>query len=532
MEHEEIRKAIESGRCVIGIELGSTRIKSVLIGDDFAPIVSGAHDWENKLENGIWTYSEEAIWNGVRDSYAKLAAAVKEQFGVTLHRVGAIGFSAMMHGYLVFDEAGDMLVPFRTWRNSITGEASAILSEKFHFNIPQRWSISHLYQAILNDEPHVPDIRFMTTLAGYIHWKLTGERVLGIGDASGVFPIDQATNTYDEWLVKKFDDMIEHKNYPWKLSDILPRAVMAGGDAGRLTPEGAKLLDPTGNLEAGIPLAPPEGDAGTGMAATNSVAPRTGNTSAGTSVFAMVVLERPLKGYYPEIDIVTTPTGKLVAMVHCNNCTSDLNGWIDMFAELLHEAGCDIPKWKLYDIFYFKSEEGDADCGGLMSYGYLSGENVTGMDTGRPLFVRTPDGNFNLANFSRTVLFSTLGALKIGLDILFEEEGVKVDMMYGHGGLFKTERVGQSYLAAAINSPVSVMKTAGEGGPWGMALLASYLVNKEPGETLESFLAEKVFHGEKGETLEPNPRDVKGFTSFIKRYRAGLAVEKAATENL
>ena len=280
MEHEEIRKAIESGRCVIGIELGSTRIKSVLIGDDFAPIVSGAHDWENKLENGIWTYSEEAIWNGVRDSYAKLAAAVKEQFGVTLHRVGAIGFSAMMHGYLVFDEAGDMLVPFRTWRNSITGEASAILSEKFHFNIPQRWSISHLYQAILNDEPHVPDIRFMTTLAGYIHWKLTGERVLGIGDASGVFPIDQATNTYDEWLVKKFDDMIEHKNYPWKLSDILPRAVMAGGDAGRLTPEGAKLLDPTGNLEAGIPLAPPEGDAGTGMAATNSVAPRRACPSA------------------------------------------------------------------------------------------------------------------------------------------------------------------------------------------------------------------------------------------------------------
>ena len=307
---------------------------------------------------------------------------------------------------------------------------------------------------------------------------------------------------------------------------------MAGEDAGRLTPEGAKLLDPSGNLEAGIPLAPPEGDAGTGMVATNSVAPRTGNTSAGTSVFAMVVLERPLKGYYPEIDIVTTPTGKLVAMVHCNNCTSDLNGWVDMFAELLREAGCDIPKWKLYDIFYFKSEEGDTDCGGLMSYGYISGEHVTGMDTGRPLFVRAEDANFTLANFTRSVLFSTLGALKIGLDILFEEEGVKVDMMYGHGGLFKTERVGQSYLAAAINAPVSVMKTAGEGGPWGMALLASYLVNKEPGETLEAFLANKVFNGETGTTLEPNPKDVAGFSAFIKRYRAGLAIEKAATENL
>ena len=532
MEHNEIKCAIETGRCVIGIELGSTRIKSVLIGDDFKPIVSGAHDWENKLENGIWTYSEEAIWAGVRDSFAKLAAAIKEEYGVTLHRVAAIGFSAMMHGYLVFDEAGDMLVPFRTWRNSITGEASAILSEKFHFNVPQRWSISHLYQAILNGEPHVPEIRFITTLAGYIHWKLTGERVLGIGDASGVFPIDQSTNTYDEWLIEKFDALVEHKNYPWKLKDIMPKAVMAGDYAGKLTAEGAKLLDPSGNLEAGIPLAPPEGDAGTGMVATNSVAPRTGNTSAGTSVFAMVVLERPLKGYYPEIDIVTTPTGKLVAMVHCNNCTSDLNGWVDMFAELLHEAGCDIPKWKLYDIVYFQSEKGDSDCGGLMSYGYISGEHVTGMDTGRPLFVRAQDANFNFANFTRSILFSTLGALKIGLDILFEEEGVKVDMMYGHGGLFKTERVGQSYLAAAINAPVSVMKTAGEGGPWGMALLSSYLVNKDEGESLEAFLSNKVFAGEAGTTLEPNPRDVKGFTSFIKRYRAGLAVEKAATENL
>ncbi|MCD7776426.1 MAG: ATPase, partial [Firmicutes bacterium] len=412
MEHEEIKSAILNGKTVIGIELGSTRIKSVLIGDDFTPIVSGSHDWENKLENGIWTYSLEDIWAGVQDSYAKLAEAVKKEYGVTLKKVGAIGFSAMMHGYLVFDENQNLLVPFRTWRNTITGEASATLSREFAFNIPQRWSISHLYQAILNGEKHVPEIRYMTTLAGYIHWKLTGKFVLGIGDASGVFPIDPATKTYDKGMMEKFEALIAYKDYPWHLEDIIPEAISAGEDAGTLTEEGAKLLDPSGNLEAGIPLAPPEGDAGTGMAATNSVSERTGNVSAGTSVFAMVVLERPLKDYYPEIDVVTTPTGELVAMVHCNNCTSDLNGWIDMLAEVLDRAGCDIPKWKLYDIFYFESEKGDADCGGMMSYGYLSGEPVTGVDSGRPLFVRASDASFNFANFSRTVLFSTLGALK------------------------------------------------------------------------------------------------------------------------
>lgn len=532
MEYNEIREAILNGETVIGIELGSTRIKSVLIGRDFTPIVSGAHDWENKLENGVWTYSLEDIWAGVQDSYAKLAAEVKSKYDVTLKKVGAIGFSAMMHGYLVFDESGELLVPFRTWRNTITGEAAAVLSREFNFNIPQRWSIAHLYQAILNGETHVPNIRYMTSLAGYISWKLTGEFTLGIGDASGLFPIDLATNNYDKKHIDEFEALIAHKNYPWKLADILPKAVSAGEYAGKLTEEGAKLLDPTGNLEAGIPLAPAEGDAGTGMVATNSVKPRTGNVSAGTSIFAMIVLEEALKEYYPEIDIVTTPTGKLVAMVHCNNCTSDLNGWIGLFDEMFKAAGIDMPKWKIYDMFYFKSEEGEKDCGGLMSYGYLSGEHVTGIDSGRPLFLRASDGAFNLANFSRTILFSTLGALGIGLDILLERENVKIDMIYGHGGLFKTERVGQSYLAAAINSPVSVMKTAGEGGPWGMAILASYLVNKVEGESLEDFLANKVFAGETGTTLEPDPANVEGFRAFLKRYRECLPVEKAASESI
>ena len=532
MEYNEIRREIEAGKAVLGIELGSTRIKSVLIGSDFAPIVSGSHDWENKFENGVWTYSVEDIWDGLRDSYAKLAREVEKDYGIKLTKVGAIGFSAMMHGYLAFDGDDNMLVPFRTWRNTITGEASATLSREFNFNIPQRWSISHLYQAILNDEPHVPQIRFITSLAGYIHWQLTGERVLGIGDASGLFPIDLQTKDYDKKLIKKFENLIADKNYPWKLPDILPRAVSAGAYAGVITKEGAKLLDPTGTLCAGIPVAPPEGDAGTGMTATNSVAARTGNVSAGTSVFAMIVLEKPLKNYYPEVDIVTTPTGKLVAMVHCNNCTSDLNAWVEMFAEMLREAHCETPMWKVYDIFYFKALEGDPDCGGLMSYGYLSGEHVTGFNEGRPLFVRSSDCNFNMANFTRTILFSTLGALKIGLDILFERENVKVDMIYGHGGLFKTERVGQSFLAAAINSPVSVMKTAGEGGPWGMALLASYLVNHDDGETLEDFLSNKVFYGESGTTIKPDPKDVEGFKAFIERYKTCIPIERAAVGNI
>lgn len=532
MEHNEIVRAITEGKTSLGIELGSTRIKAVLIGPDFAPIASGSHDWENRFENGIWTYSVDDIWNGVRDSYAKLAASVKEKYGVVLKKTGAIGFSAMMHGYMPFGANGELLVPFRTWRNTITEEAAAILTKEFSFNIPQRWSIAHLYQAILNGEEHVKDIKYLTTLAGYVHWKLTGRFVLGIGDASGVFPVDMNTLDYDKELMAKFDALIKDKNLPWKLADIIPAAVLAGEDAGVLTEEGARLLDPSGNLEAGIPVAPPEGDAGTGMVATNSIAPRTGNVSAGTSIFAMIVLERPLKGVYPEIDIVTTPTGKMVAMVHCNNCTSDLNLWVEMFAELLHEAGCDIPMWKLYDIFYFQSEKGDPDCGGLMSYGYLSGEHVTGFNEGRPLFVRESNCRFNLANFTRTILFSSLGGLKTGLDILFQKENVKVDIIYGHGGLFKTERVGQSYLAAAINAPVSVMKTAGEGGPWGMALLASYLVNKEKGESLESFLSQKVFAGEKGVTLEPNQKDVEGFEAFSERYKRYLAVERAAVENV
>lgn len=427
---------------------------------------------------------------------------------------------------------GELLVPFRTWRNGITGEASEALTEAFQYNIPQRWSIAHLYQAILNGEDHVKDIDFFTTLAGYIHWKLTGQKVLGIGDASGMFPIDPETKQYHAAMIQKFDLLVADKNYPWKLKDILPKILVAGENAGILTPEGAKLLDPSGNLEAGIPLCPPEGDAGTGMVATNSVAKRTGNVSAGTSVFAMVVLEKELKKVYPEIDLVTTPDGSLVGMVHANNCTSDLNAWVGLFREFAESFGMEVDMNQLFGTLYNKALEGDKDCGGLLSYGYLSGENITGVTEGRPLFVRSPESRFNLANFMRTHLYTSLGALKVGMDILLKEEHVQIDKILGHGGLFKTKGVGQGILAAAIDTPVSVMETAGEGGPWGMALLASYMLNKESDETLAHYLSEKVFAGNKGTSMDPDPEDVKGFETFIERYKKGIAIEKAALENL
>ena len=526
------RDTIVQGKAVLGIEFGSTRIKAVLINEKNEPIASGSHDWENQLENGIWTYSLEAIWAGLQDSYAKMVQDVKSQYGVEVKSLAAIGFSAMMHGYMAFNKEGELLVPFRTWRNTITEQAAEVLSEAFDFQIPQRWSIAHLYQAILNGEEHVKDVAFMTTLAGYIHWKLTGRKVLGVGEASGMFPIDMDTKDYDAEMVAKFDELTAPKGFPWKLADIMPQVLVAGQDAGALTEEGAKLLDPSGTLEAGSPLCPPEGDAGTGMAATNSVAQRTGNVSAGTSVFAMIVLEKPLKKRHPEIDIVTTPTGSLVAMVHCNNCTSDLNAWVNLFKEFAEAFGVEVDMNKLFGTLYNKALEGDPECGGLLAYNYFSGETITGFDEGRPLFARTPESRFNLANFMRVHLFTALGALKVGLDILFREEDVKVDRILGHGGLFKTKGVGQKIMAAAMNSPVSVMETAGEGGAWGIALLASYLVNKGENESLEDFLNEKVFAGNEGISMDPDPSDVEGFDAFIERYKAGLPIERAAVDTL
>lgn len=527
-----IKEVIESGRAILGIEFGSTRIKAVLIGENHAPAASGDHEWENRLENGNWTYSLDDIWTGLRDSYKNLAADVQKKYGVTLKKVGSIGFSAMMHGYMAFDREGELLVPFRTWRNSTTGPAAEKLTKLFQYNIPLRWSIAHLYQAILNGEDHVKDVAYLTTLAGYIHWKLTGEKVLGIGDASGMFPIDVEKKDFNEEMIRKFDNLTADRHYPWKLRDILPKVMTAGEPAGTLTEEGARLLDESGNLEAGIPLCPPEGDAGTGMAATNSVAQRTGNVSAGTSVFAMIVLEKALKKVYPEIDLVTTPDGSLVAMVHANNCTSDLNAWAGIFREFAESFGIKVDMNKLFETLYNKALEGDADCGGLLSYGYLSGEFITGVTEGRPLFVRSPKSNFNLANFMRVNLFTALGAIKVGMDLLLNEEDVAIDSILGHGGLFKTKGVGQRILAAAINAPVSVMETAGEGGPWGMALLAAYMKNKADGESLEDYLAKKVFEGCTGNRTEPDTKDVAGYEAFIERYKKGMAIEKEALKSL
>ena len=528
----DAKTAILEQKTALGIEFGSTRIKAVLIGADNAPIASGDHEWENRYDNGVWTYTLEDIWTGLQDAYTKMAADVKEKYDITLTRVGAIGFSAMMHGYMAFDKAGNLLVPFRTWRNNITEEASEKLTDLFGFHIPQRWTIAHLYQAILNGEPHVADIDYVTTLAGYIQWKMTGERVVGIGEASGIFPIDSETNTYFADMIAKFDEAVADKAYSWKALDVLPHVLTAGDNAGVLTKEGAALLDMSGNLEAGIPLCPPEGDAGTGMAATNSVRVRTGNVSAGTSVFAMIVLEKNLSKVYPEIDMVTTPSGHPVAMVHCQNCTSDLNAWVNLFREFAQTFGMKISTNDLFGKLYNKALEGDADCGGLLAYNYFSGEHVTGFNEGRPVFARTPDAKFNLANFMRVNLFTSLGALKVGLDILMKEEHVQVDQILGHGGLFKTKGVGQKILAGAIDAPVSVMETAGEGGAWGIALLASYMINKEENETLEDYLDAKVFAGNAGTKMDPDPADVAGFEVFTERYKKGLPIERAAVESL
>lgn len=527
-----IQKAIEDGKTSLGIELGSTRIKAVLIGENHKALASGSHEWENRYEDGIWTYSLDDIWTGLQDSFGKLKKEVAEKYGVSLSKLGSIGFSAMMHGYMAFDVEGNLLVPFRTWRNTITGQAAADLTSLFQFNIPQRWSVAHLYQAILNQEPHINQIDHLTTLAGYVHWKLTGRKVLGVGEASGMFPIDSVTLEYAPGMIETFDKLLEEKSISLKLEDILPQVLIAGEDAGKLTEEGAKILDPSGELQVGILLCPPEGDAGTGMVATNSVAARTGNVSAGTSVFAMIVLEKALSRLHPEIDMVTTPTGKPVAMVHSNNCTSDLNAWVEVFGEFADLLGLQVDQSRLYELLYKQSLIGDADAGGLLVYNYLSGEHITHLDEGRPLFVRTPESPFNLANFMRVNLFSSLGALKIGLEILLDEEKVEIDQILGHGGFFKTEEVGQRMMAAAMDVPVSVMETAGEGGAWGIALLAAYLIQKTEGESLEDFLANKVFAGEKSVTIAPDPEDVSGFAAFMDRYKKGLVIEKTAVDVL
>jgi sugar (pentulose or hexulose) kinase len=532
LAQKNVMEAITHGNTALGIEFGSTRIKAVLIDETNNPIASGSHEWENSYVDNIWTYRLEDIWKGLQDSYAKLVQEVKQNYNVTIRTVSAIGFSAMMHGYMVFDQDEKLLVPFRTWRNTITEEAAKILVEVFHYPIPQRWSIAHLYQAILGGENHVENITYMTTLAGYIHWKLTGEKILGVGDASGMFPIDVATGNYYDKMIRQFNDLIAEKQYPWKLEDILPKVLAAGQNAGFLTEEGSKLLDISGELQAGIPLCPPEGDAGTGMVATNSVAKRTGNVSAGTSVFSMVVLEKELTRVYSEIDLVTTPTGNLVGMAHSNNCTSDLNAWIRLFQEFTKVMGMEVDTNRLFETLYHLALQGDADGGGLLAYGYQSSEHITHVEEGRPLFVRTAESKFTLANFMRVNLNTALGALKIGMDILLKQEGVRLDKLVGHGGLFKTKDVGQKIMAAAIDVPVSVLETAGEGGAWGAALLASYMKNKAEGETLEEYLSDRVFTSMPSTIITPDPKDVAGYKEFMKRYIKGLAIEYAAGENL
>ncbi|MGG1889495.1 FGGY-family carbohydrate kinase [Priestia megaterium] len=528
---ESIKQAIAKGKTSLGIELGSTRIKAVLINENFETIASGSYEWENLLEGGFWTYNLLDIITGLQSAYREMKQEVERSYGITIRTVGSIGVSAMMHGYMAFDKTGELLVPFRTWRNATTSAAAKELIEHFQFNIPERWSIAHLYQAIINQEKHLPRIDYMTTLAGYIHWLLTGSKALGIGDASGMFPIDERTQNYSEAMMKQFDDLISHKGYPWQLSDILPAVHTSGEQAGTLTAIGASILDQSKNLQPGIPFCPPEGDAGTGMVATNSVRKRTGNVSVGTSVFAMIVLDKKLSNVYPEIDLVTTPNGSPVGMVHANNCSSDLNAWLGLFREFSEAMGQKVESDKLFEVMLNKALEADPDGGGLLSYGYFSGENITGVESGRPLFVRSAKSNFNLANFMRTHLFTAFGALKIGMDLLVKEENVKIHSILAHGGLFKTPVVGQKMMAAAINTPVSVMDTAGEGGAWGMAILSSYMLNKNENESLEDFLDDKVFKEVTAQEIYPDELDVKGFEVFIKRYKKGLVIEKAAAEH-
>ncbi|HBU12824.1 MAG TPA: ATPase [Clostridiales bacterium] len=525
------KQAILDGNATLGIELGSTRIKAVLIGEDHAPIASGSYEWENQLINGVWTYAMEDVLHGLKSCYAALSDDVQRLYGIPVTRLSAIGISAMMHGYLPFDKDGKQLAAFRTWRNTMTERAAVKLSDLFGFNIPQRWTIAHLYQAILNKETHVQDITFLTTLSGYVHFLLTGERVLGVDDASGMFPIDSGTNDYNKKMMAQFDALVSGA-FGGSLGDILPKVLSAGEPAGTLTEQGARLLDPSGRLAAGIPLCPPEGDAGTGMVATNTVAARTGNLSAGTSIFAMVVMEKALSHMYPEIDVITTPAGAPVAMVHCNNFTSDIDAWMRLLNETLKTFGCSVDKDAFYKTLYEKALLGEPDAGGLVSYNYYAGEAITGFEEGRPLFARMPGSDMSLANFMRSLIFSAIGTLRLGMDILTEKEHLQMESLLGHGGFFKTEGVGQNLMAAALGVPVAVMESAGEGGAWGIALLAAYMARKEAGEPLTAYLSEKVFGENKGKLAFPEKKDVQGFAAFMKRYEAGLAAERAAVHSL
>ena len=521
---------IQEGRAVLGIEFGSTRIKSVLIDPSFHVIASGAHEWENSLQDGIWTYSEDDIRSGLQASYADLKRDVKEKYGIVPESFRAIGISAMMHGYLPFDQNMQLLTPFRTWRNTITGEAAEKLTGLFSFNMPQRWSLSHLYQAVLNQEAHVKDIRFLTTLAGWVHYLLSGEKVLGIGDASGIMPVDSDSLDYDAGMVAQFDQLVASHRYPWKLKDILPKVLCAGDDAGKLTAEGALLLDPAGDLKPGAALCPPEGDVGTGMVATNSVRERTGNVSAGTSIFSMIVLEKPLAHVHPEIDIVTTPTGKQVAMVHCNSCTSDINAWVDLFREFASLMGFETDRGQVYTELFRKAMEGEKDGGGLVSFNYYAGEPVTGFQEGRPMLIRLPDAKMNIANFMRVQIYASMETLKAGMEILSSEK-VTIDRVYGHGGLFKTRGVAQNLLAAAIHAPVTVMETAGEGGAWGIAVLADFCA-QDSGLSLEDYLEQKVFAGMNQLTVSPDPEDEAGYNRYMERFCACIPAQHAAVDGL
>ena len=527
----EIKELIESGEAVVGIEFGSTRIKSVMTDNQGNILASGDFTWENSLVNGIWTYDIELIHKGLKESYKSLVSDVAKKYACDIKQIKGLGISAMMHGYLAFDKNDNLLTPFRTWRNSITGEAADKLTESFEFNIPERWSIAHLYQAILNKEEHVKDIAYVTTLAGYIHYRLTGEKVLGIGDASGMFPIDSATRNYNKDMLNKFRELVKDEGFAWDIEEVLPKVLVAGEKAGVLTKEGALFIDESGVLSEGAVLAPPEGDAGTGMTATDSVRVRTGNVSAGTSVFAMVVLDKPLSKVYREIDVVTTPVGDDVAMVHCNNCTSDINAWAGIFAGFLKAAGKDVDMNEVYTTMFNSALNGDAAGGNIVACNYFSGEQITGFTSGRPLVARKENADFSFENFMRVTLYAAVASLKIGMDVL-SDEGVALEKMVGHGGFFKTPVVGQKIMAAALNAPVTTLKTAGEGGPWGMALLALYTVNKEEGESLSDFLDKKIFGEGGGSTLEPDESDVKGFNDFMKDFKAGLEVERAAVENL
>ncbi len=522
------RDAIVQGQTCLGIELGSTRIKAVLIGADHQPLAAGSHEWENQFVDRRWTYSLDAIWTGLQQCFASLTADVEQRYDVGLTSVGALGVSAMMHGYLALDGRGELLTPFRTWRNTNTGDAADQLSTLFGHNIPHRWSIAHLYQAILDGEDHVPAVDSLTTLAGYVHARLTGEKVIGIGDASGMFPIDIATGGYDATMLDQFDRLATEHGISLRLADLLPTIRVAGDAAGTLTEAGARLLDPSGHLQPGAPMCPPEGDAGTGMVATNSVAPHTGNVSAGTSIFAMVVLETPLSRMHRELDLVTTPAGDLVAMVHCNNGASELNSWVGLFAEFAGALGLDVDSSTVFETLFTQALRGTTDGGGLMAFNYLSGEPITELHEGRPLFMRSPDSTFDLATFMRVHLFASLATLRVGMDVLQKDEGVRLDRMFAHGGLFKTKGVAQSFLAAAIDTPVSVGEVAAEGGAWGIATLAAFAASRPAGLTLADYLDRRVFAGVEIETLSPEPVDVAGFDRFIRRYVAALPVERAA----